>query len=635
MTKMDDIIKKIKSNVKEFIGNISNKELINSLKKISESYYEGNALISDDLYDYLKDELKKRDPKNPFLDEIGAPRMKHKVKLPYFMGSLDKIKASETKEYEKWMEKYKGPYVVSDKLDGISCLLYKQGKKITAYTRGKKGYGQDISFIVPYITNNIKLPDNIAIRGELVITKRNIEKMKKIEKWKKCVDSRSIVAGLTGQKNPDKDTMSYITYITYAIYEPKNMKLDEQYETLKKMGFNIPEFIVIEKLNIKFLNSYLDARRKESKYKIDGIVIFDNSKIYEPEDKTPKHGFAFKNIYDEQMGESIVLNVIWTESMDSLLKPRIEIEPIQILGTTITFITGNNARYIIDNGIGIGSVVKIIKSGDVIPKILEVITKVEPKMPDVSYIWNDTKVDIILEGEETTTVIIKQIEHFFGTLEIKNISSGIITKLVNVGYDDIFKILGADRKKLEEIDGLGKTIITKIYNNIDEKMKHLKLEELMDASHIFGRGMGTKRFKPLIEKYPNLMSKIYTKKELYNIAMSVDGFGEINANKFTENFKSFVKFFDKMDKYYNLDYLKEIKEEKKEDKLSGKIFVMTGFRNKELEEKIEKLGGKISNSVSKNTYIVICKNKNESSSKLDKAKKLGIKIIELKDFEKN
>jgi len=624
-----DTLNKIKTDVKKFLSDTSTKDLIKILKKLSISYYEGNALISDELYDYLINELKKRKPNHPFLKEIGAPRIKQKVVLPYFMGTLTKIK--DKKDFDNWIKKYTGPYITSDKLDGNSCLLYKKNGIIKAYSRGKKGFGQDISFVVPYITKNINLPDDIAIRGELIITKKNVEKMKKIDKWKNIVDARSVTAGLLGQKNPDKETLEYIDYVTYAIYEPSNMKLDEQFQKLKEMNFITAEYILTDKINFKFLSDYLDKRRKECKYKIDGIVIFDNSKIYEPEDETPKHGFAFKNIYDDQIGESIVVDVLWNASMDKLLKPKIEIEPISLLGTTITFVTAHNAKYVVDNGIGIGAVVKIIKSGDVIPKIMEVLTKVEPKLPNIPYKWNETKVDLMLIDDENKDVVIKQINHFFSTLEIKNISIGIITKLVDVGYDDIFKILKADKNKLKEIEGFGETLISKIYKNIDDKMKCLKLEELMDASHTFGRGMGTKKFKLVVEKYPDIMSKTYTKKELFDMIDNIDGFGEIYANKFVENFKSFTKFFDKLNDIYNLDYLKKIKNDK-DDKLSGKIFVMTGFRNKELEEKIEKLGGKISNSVSKNTYIVICKDKNENSSKLEKAKKLKIKILELKDF---
>lgn len=627
---MEKIVKKINEDIKGFLNETTTNELVKILEILSYKYYEGKQLINDELFDYLRDELKKRDPTNKFLEEIGEPRMKEKIKLPYFMGSLNKIKADED-ELNKWIEKYdNGSFIVSDKMDGVSALMHKKNGKIKLYSRGKNGYGRDISHFLPYIIKDIVIEDDMAIRGELIMTKEDAENLK-------IKNVRNVVAGLANAKHPNKILMTYVKYITYAIYHPA-MKLKKQLETLKKKGFNVVPYIEIDKITIKFLNEYLDKRRKESLYDIDGIVIFDNSKIYEEQIETPKYGFAFKNIYNEQIAESIVLDVIWNVSMDGYLKPKIEIKPIELLGTTIQYATAFNAKFVVDNGIGIGAIVKIIKSGDVIPHILEVIKKTKPKMPNILYKWNETNVDIVLSDilEDNKNVAIKRIIHFFKTLEIKNINEGIITKLVNAGYDDIIKILKADKEDLMEIEGLGETIINKIYGNINKKMKNIKLYELMDASHIFGRGIGSKRLKPLIEQQPNILTKNYDKEELKTLAEQIEGFAEKNANKFANNFKYFKIFFKELNDIYDLNYLMKIKKKKIiENELKNKIYVMTGFRDKELEQKIEEQGGKISNSVSKNTYMVIYKNINEDSLKIRKAKKLNIKLISLDEFLKN
>ena len=167
--------------------NLDSKKLEKILRDLSKEYYNtGESLVSDEVYDLLKEKLEDLDPNNIFLNEIGAPiDSKEKVKLPYSMGSLDKIKPS-TEELEKWKKKYKGAYIVSDKLDGISGQLYITKDDNKLYTRGDGDYGQDISHLLKYLIdidylqknkNNMKLP--ISIRGELIISRENFKKVDK------------------------------------------------------------------------------------------------------------------------------------------------------------------------------------------------------------------------------------------------------------------------------------------------------------------------------------------------------------------------------------------------------------------------------------------------------------------------
>jgi NAD-dependent DNA ligase len=182
---MEKQIKKYKSDPLEYIKNATDDQVSKMILYASKKYYNETAVMTDDEFDFLVDDLKKRDPKHPTLSKIGAPLPKvteiKKVKLPYHMGSMDKYKLSDTKQFEKWLSKYKGSYTISDKLDGVSALYYWDDGTPHLYKRGDDQMGSDISFLIPYIPSLNKLKINnkeklIAIRGELIISLDNYDK---------------------------------------------------------------------------------------------------------------------------------------------------------------------------------------------------------------------------------------------------------------------------------------------------------------------------------------------------------------------------------------------------------------------------------------------------------------------------
>ena len=155
------------------------KEIITFLQECDTAFFNtSSTLVSDDMYDLVKDYLKKLDPKNPYFKRVGADE-ETKVKLPFWMGSLDKIKDDE-KAINSWKKKYDGSSIISDKLDGISCLFYKNDDDIKIYTRGNGSEGQDISHLRNYITFPNITDKKFAIRGELIISRTNWEKIKDI-----------------------------------------------------------------------------------------------------------------------------------------------------------------------------------------------------------------------------------------------------------------------------------------------------------------------------------------------------------------------------------------------------------------------------------------------------------------------
>jgi DNA ligase (NAD+) len=251
-------------------------------------------------------------------------------------------------------------------------------------------------------------------------------------------------------------------------------------------------------------------------------------------------------------------------------------------------------------------------------------------------------VDIVVSKEtmeDDIDIKIKQITHFFKTLKIKHLSEKTIKKFVEEGYENEFEILKADREKMAEIEGLGEKSITKIFEGIDERMQHLELETLMDASGVFGRLLGTTKLKLITDKYPDISSLKKFADDMYEKVLEIDGFGDKLAENVATRIKDFLKYFGKISKIYDLEYLVDKPKVRKTKKnknslLDGKTIVFTGFRDAELQKKIEDNGGKVTTSVSGKTDMVICADDAEPTGKIQKAIEKGIKVVSKTDFSK-
>jgi DNA ligase (NAD+) len=644
-------IEKVKKNPSDIAEELSDDDLTKLLKKFADAYYNTNKQLVDDItYDILFDILKERDPTNPFLKQIGAPIKveRKKVKLPYPMGSLEKVKPN-TGLLEAWLKKFKGPFIISDKLDGISAQIHNDNDIVKMYTRGEGdeegNIGEDISYLLEYVNvGKLKnLPKNASIRGELIIKRIDFEKIK--DKYKNI---RNTVTGIKNSKTVDPELAKLVNFVSYSVLHPE-MSQKKQMEQLEEWKINVVEYKIIKKIDEKILEEYLKERRKVSPYDIDGIVCFDSSKEHKLVPGNPEYGFAFKMVLDDQFTIATIKQIIWEPTMDSYLKPVVEINPVELVGTTVTFATAHNAKFVDDNKLGKGAKIKIIRSGDVIPYIMEVIEPAKkPDMPDIPYIWNETEVDIIIDYDEEIDeeildkVKIKLLTHFFKKIDVKFLSEGIIAKLVNSGYDTLSKILGAEEEDLYEIDGLGKKSITKIYKEIDNKLDKVELHVFMAATHLFGRGIGERRLKEIIKVYPNIIHEKWTKKEISNKINKIDGFSDITTTQFVDNLDEFKKFCEDINKVYDISHIIKKKDIKKEvvninvnPKFKDKTIVFTGVRDKELETLIENSGGKVSTSVSKNTNIVVhSDNPDTTNNKYVKALELKIKLISISQFKK-
>jgi len=637
---MANLLKDFLKDYQKFIDSNPLNVLINLASYANEKYRNSESVMPDKLYDALEDEIKKQDPNNPFLKQIGFEVVKNKVKLPVFMGSMDKLKKTEGDKLMKWKKKFnKYDYVISDKLDGISGLYTNDAKGgINMYTRGDGTVGSDITYLINTIPGlkKLKIKTKIVMRGEIIISKK---------KWTKYQEqfsnARNMVSGLVNAKKVDTNIMKDIDFVVYEILEPR-LRQSEQFELMKKLGIKNVYYEILDKKDLDFemLDDILIERRTESEYEIDGIIITDDSLQGVNSDGNPDYAFAFKDASEQLTAEVKVIDVEWNISKDGYIKPKLILVPTQLSGVVISNATAFNAKYIVDNKIGPGSIVKIIRSGDVIPHVLEVIKTAKVKMPSVEYEWNETNVDLIAIGEKSDDQIIKELTFFASKMLIDNLSEGLITNFVENDIDDFFKIINVTKTDLAKLPGFKEKMVEKIYNNIQSALETANLVQFMNATNIFGHNFGHKRLEKIFNVHGNNFLKFMKEKtidEIHSSVFDLDGFEDITATQFSEKIHEFIKTFEKIPIKYQKMIIKNSEVKVVSEKFKGKKFVFSGFRNKEWEEYIVENGGEVVGSVSKNTAYLITPRKEieeNSTTKITKAKEIGVEIIAKEDFEK-
>jgi len=649
---MDKTIKKYQADPIEFIEHATIDQLSKIILHASKKYYNETPVMTDDEFDFLVDELKKRDSKHPTLTKIGAPLPKvteiKKVKLPYHMGSMDKYKLSDTKQFEKWLSNYKGPYTITDKLDGVSALYYWDADNSIAhlYKRGDDQMGSDISFLIPYIPSLAKLKINnkekiIAIRGELIISLDNYDSYQG-EK----TNPRSMVAGLTNKKTIDPNVTKLIDFVAYEMLYPREIHTN-QLKEISKLGFITVHHSLLTKITFEILIEHLQDRKKTGKYECDGIIITDNNQHNINKSGNPEYAFAFKELPEKNTAECKVIEVEWNVSKDGYVKPTVLIEPVQLSGVTIKRATGFNAKFIKDNKIGTGTIIQIVRAGDVIPHIEKVIKATGEDMPNFPYKWNETNVDIILdEAKNKNKDIIREhkiseLTYFVTHMNMKFLNEQTVGKLYDAGFDSIIKILTVTKQELLKLDNFKETLASKIYETIQKSIQDIDILTFAHASNIFGHNFGSRRLKKIFEIYPKVLDwiKNKTKEEIINSIKNIEGFEDSLSGQFAEKIIEYEKLVNKLPDNIknNVQEYKNIIEVIEDKKVSGKTFVFSDFRNKEWEAYIENHGGKISSSISSKTNYLITTEEaidTGTNSKVKKAIELKVDIVSKNNFVK-
>ena len=628
-----DNITKFKQQGMSHLEKLSQSDLEQMLIVANDVYYNTKeALMTDNEFDIVKEYIISKYPSNEVVNQVGAPVGKNKVKLPYEMWSMDKIKP-DTGELPKWITRFPGPYLLSCKLDGVSGLYTTEGTMPKLYTRGDGIYGQDVS----HLLSVLKLPliKGIVVRGEFIIP-REIFKAKYADTF---ANPRNLVSGIVNSKTVDAKAVD-VHFVAYESIVPELIP-SEQFSRLSSIGFEVADHRAEPSVTNELLSEYLVDKRTLYKYEIDGIIVADDH-VYPRTSGNPEHTFAFKMVLSDQKAEAKVVDVLWEPSKDGLLKPRVRIEPIHLGGVTITYATGYNAKFIEDNKIGVGAIIELIRSGDVIPKIMRVIVPATvPKMPTEAYTWNATHVDILIDDAgNNRTVQEKNIVAFFTELEVDGLKAGNIKKIMDAGFDTVPKILAMTKTDFEKCGF--KSTAEKYAANIQKQMEVSNIVQLMAASGLMGRGIGNRKIAPILDAFPDILTSDESTDTKIEKIKSVKGIEQKTAATFVENIPRFVNFLTECGLAYKLsstaltavsvNQTAPIVEEFIKSPLNGKKIVMTKVRDKEIIDQLVKYGATLEDTMKKDTFVLIVKSKDDVSNKTKYAVEHNIPIMTPDEF---
>jgi NAD-dependent DNA ligase len=607
-------------------------QLRNQIIEFNEAYRLGNSLISDSEYDQLLEQLALLSPNDELLTKVGIEITDEtrKTKLKIEMASMNKLKSMiEISDWSRLKGISKDEIVISTpKLDGLSLAVDERDDSATS--RGDGVYGQNSNEHYKLIKNHLKSKDGFDFTyGEVMMSKKTF-----IDKYSMdFANPRNFVGGLIN--SPDaRPALSDCVYIRYGAVpdgDYNRYNFDTKEELLDLLNENqdvkIPYYVC--KLSELTEDLLIDLFHKwGTEYEIDGIIVeindleLQNKLGRETSSNNPVWARAFKHPSFEQRSEATILGITWNISKQGLLKPILHITPVKLDGVTVSNVTGNNARFVKDMGIGVGSKVIVKRSGMVIPIIVEVLTKVDFVMPIIDGVeidWNENGIELITLTE-TDDQKLKQIISFFSILEADNVGEGVVTQLWGAGYKTLEDILNLKISDLEKIDRFGKRKASIVYTSIQKSISNVPLYKLQHATGIFS-GLGSKK---LI-----LLDEFKTKPTVEQV-MAIEGFAEVSAKTYVDNYD---RFFDLI-KTLPVTIETKVEVVKSGSDLEGMVCVFTGVRRADLEEIIESRGGKIGGSVSKNTTHLIMKVKGSGSAKETKALDLGVKILTVDELEK-
>lgn len=649
-------------------------ELIEIINEADYNYHTlDNPTITDQEYDKYLRELIEIEENHPTWVREDSPtqhaggkiiegfeKVTHKIPM---MSLSDVFSESEVIAFDERIQKdgFHPEYVCELKIDGLSVsLLYEKGKLVRAATRGDGTIGEDITHnakTIKVIPLKLKEEVDIEVRGEIFMNKKTLEKLN--EERKKngqplLQNCRNAAAGSIRQLDSKIAAQRKLDNFIYHLPNPLDYGIhthSEALEYMKKLGFKInPNNRVVK--NINEVLEFIEEKGKERDslaYDIDGIVIkvnnIDDQQRLGSTAKYPKWATAYKFPAKEVLTK--LTDIIFTVGRTGQITPNAVLEPVIVAGSTISRATLHNEDYVKEKDLKIGDIVSIRKAGDVIPEVVEVkkerrtgkekdfVMITNCPMCNTPLVKKEGQVDYYCPNKKCPARNIESLIHFVSrdAMNIDGLGDRIMEDFYNFHFiatiPDIYA-LKEHEKDLTRLEGYGEKSVTNLLNAIEES-KNNSLEKL-----IFGLGIphvGAKTAKLLAQKYKTLQNLMeQTEEEL----TKVPDIGGIIAKSVVDYFndphhKAIVE--ELMDLGINTIYLgQEIVEN---EEFSGKSFVLTGsltiFTREEAKEKIESLGGKTVDSVSKKTSVVIVGEK--PGSKYDKALKLGIPIWTEEEFK--
>ena len=646
-------------------------ELIKILNQASYEYYQlDKPTITDQEYDDYMDELIRLETNNPNLVRPDSPTLKvgtevisefkkftHKTPM---LSLGDVFNYDEVREFDERIKKtISNPnYVCELKIDGLSVsLIYEKGKLIRGVTRGDGTTGEDITHNVRTIKNvPLSLPKDIDIevRGEIYMPKKSFEMLNQ-EREKRgenlFANPRNAAAGSVRQLDSKIARDRNLSTFIYHLPNYKDYDVNSQLDALnymKNLTFTVnPHIKLVNNIEevIEYLR-YWNEHRKDLEYDIDGIVIkvndFKNQEKLGFTVRVPKWAIAYKFPAEQVLTK--LKDIEFCVGRTGKVTPRADLDPVRVAGSLVSSATLHNEDYIISKDIRIGDTVVIQKAGDIIPEVVEVKfdrrTGVEKRFEMIKecpichtlLVKKETEAAYFCPNIACDARHIEGLIHFASrdAMNIEGFGERIVEDFYNYGYlksiIDYYHI-HEHKEELKELEGFGEKSIDNLLNSI-ENSKGNSLERLLFGLGI--RHVGKKTAKILASYYDNIDNIISAS---YESLCQITDIGEVIAKSVYDYFKENIDLIDKLKELgLNMEYIGKIKNINEE--FNNKTFVLTGtlesLTRDDAKDIIESLGGKITNSVSKKTDVVIVGS--NPGSKYNKAKELGITIWNEEEF---
>lgn len=634
-------------------------EVVEVLSFTGDQYYnntadEGESFLEDPVWDHLYRYLEITDPVNKYLIGVGADVRGDKIPLPYPMPGLDQNHEGDTVKWIKDNKLGNEEFVGADKLDGNSGMIVydTDGALQIAFSRGRDDSGQDLTrhFLrmknVPKTNVAVDLDGSFVTRVEVemkdeVFDKLNAQGLCRSRSGKNAKNARNYVAGQLNSSEADQVFYDNVDVVAYEVMHPKLDSKADEFKQLTAEGFTCAGFVLLvgNQITDDSLTALLAGRHDASPWALDGIVLTVNTKtaqeslpLRKGSNPNPIHSRKFKVGQEDNIAQATVVAVHYNPSKDGYLKPRVEIQPVDLVGVTITYATGFNAKFIKDNDIGVGAVITITRSGDVIPDITSVVTAAPngPTLPDPTvfgtWSWSDNYVDAILDDPDNNREVrLQRLIYSANVLGVENMAGSALEKLFEKGHERIEDIIVMDADDVYSI--VGSRNAYKGMDSLTKALNPIKVETLAAASNAYARGMGRRRLKKIMEAHGTVFG--LSTKEI----IEVDSFSDITAQQVVDGEYDFKLFLSKIDGFYSFDETKPA-EVNTEGDFAGMVVVPTGVRFKdETKDKLLTLGIEVGGSVGKKTTHVVAKDPTKLTGKVKKAHDMGLTIMSLEEFE--
>jgi DNA ligase (NAD+) len=626
--------------------------LENLIKRYQDSYYNGEGEISDAEFDELWDELKQLDPENPVLKKVGAdttdgfPKVRHLIP----MGSQDK--AANPGEFRDWAGKMQFPsYVVQYKLDGASLeLQYEKGRLAKAITRGDGTIGDEITANARRMAGvlaDLGIDFSGGIRGEVVML-RDVWRKKYTDK----ANCRNAANGIMRRKDgAGCEDLSLMVYDAAAAGDDAYFQDEiEKITWLKKRGFTVTE--TLEFPGPEAVIAYrekVSEKRKKLPFDIDGIVVKDRvTDMADLRRAKPEKQIAFK--FELETAVSVLRAVEWSES-GATYTPIGIVDPVRLAGTTVQRANLNNPDMIRAMGLKIGSVVRVVKRGEIIPKIEGLASPspegaqkglfdpVSTEEKEIRFPTSCGSCGAALEDGGTRLFcpnpdcpkrLHHRLEKWVSVLDIRELGEKLLRQLFDKGrVRHIADLYGLSGEELAEFERMGETSAAKV-------VRHIRSPRVLPlAAFIAGfdfEGVGELIMEKVVQAGFDTLEKLRSA-EAGELA-AVYGLGEITARTIYEGLRETAGEIDAV----LAQAIVSIAPPPAADTqpFRGYSFCFTGelssMKRGQAEEKVRALGGSAKPSVVKDLSFLVTNDPESGSGKNLKARNLGIRIIDEKGF---